>query len=290
MPKHTRRSPAHNNLLPFDEWVQKRYPDKKLLRMIGALDLIYLLYRAGIIEKKEDPAHEIAPIRRAIRKTASVPKPEDEQPVPKRGRRKTARRAGSKKKAAELTLEFDEAEPQPLPEPEAKARKDKPEPAPEPEPLMLNEETPEKSTKAKGAVWFGDEELEDADLRKTDLALAVGGIAVGFDVRTIDDEPETLLTVNNVPYRVSLVSPSMNLGGMLRTARVTYGELYVLGRAALGALSGEGYVSADEAERVIRALHEAGSTVTDLDIAYFTKDAKTKNRDTASIRVRFEPL
>lgn len=292
MNKHTRRTPAKQDLLPFEEWMRKRYPGKtpgkQLLRMIGAFDLMYLLYRAGLIEHAEEPEHEIAPIRRAIRKTAAVKTPEQEAEAvkPKRAR-KPARRAGSRKK--DLTIEFETAAPEPLPE-AASVEEKTPEPvaAPEPEPLELNEEAPAPS--AGGTLWLGDESLEDQDPRKTREPLGVNGIAVGFDTRTVDDERETLLVVNGTSYAVHLVTPPMNLSAMLQIARVTYGELYVLGRAALGAVSGEGYVPAAEAERIVWALSAAPGKTLDLDVAYFTRDAKTRNRASSVMRVRFEPV
>ena len=295
MNKHTRRTPAKKNLLPFNEWVEKNYPEntksRQLLRVIGALDLVYLLYRAGLIEHKEEvPKHEIAPIRRAIRKTASVKSTEEqaEEVKPKRTR-KPARRTGTRKKKAELALEFEHVESAPLPDTRSGDDVD-PEPVPEPEPLMLGEETPAKAPADTGSAWLGDEQLEDADPRKSAVPLGIGGITVGFDYRDIDDEREALLVVDDIPYRISLASPPMNLGRMLQIMRVSYGELYVLGRAALGAISGEGYISADEAERIVRALKHVGTEKTDLDISYFAKDAKTRSRTSAILRVRFEPV
>lgn len=295
MNKHTRRTTAKKTLLPFDEWVEKRYPEntksRQLLRVIGALDLVYLLYRAGLIEHKEEvPKHEIAPIRRAIRKTASVKTPEEQaEEVKSKRTRKPARRTGTRKKKAELALEFEHVESTSLPEVRAGSDAE-PEPVPEPEPLMLGDETPAKTPVDNGTTWLGDEQLEDTDPRKSAVPLGIGGITVGFDYRDIDDERETLLVVDDISYRISLVSPLMNLGRMLQIMRVSYGELYVLGRAALGALSGEGYISADEAERIVRALKNADSETADLDISYFTKDAKTRSRASGVVRVRFEAI
>lgn len=293
MNKHTRRTPAKQDLLPFEEWMRKRYPGKtpgrQLLRMIGAYDLLYLLYRAGLIEHAQEPEHEIAPIRRAIRKTAAVKTPEEQAEAVKPKRtRKPARRAGARKKT-DLTLEFETSAPEPMPAAAVTEEKPaEPEPAPEPEPLELNEEAPAPSS--RGTLWLGDESLEDTDPRKADIPLSVNGIAVGFDVRTVEDERETLLTVNGTAYAVRLVTPPMNLSAMLQIARVSYGELYVLGRAALGAVSGEGYVPAAEAERIVWALNAAPGKTLDLDVAYFTKDAKTRNRSSSVMRVRFEPV
>lgn len=294
MNKHPRPTPAKNRFLPFEEWMRQRYPEatpgRQLLRMIGAFDLLYLLYRAGLLAHMEQPAHEIEPIRRATRKTAAVKKPADEAtPAKAKRTKKATRRAGARTKTANLVLEFPPEAAEPLPEPSPAAEENTPDP--EPEPLVLHDDTtagPAASDATR--VWLDDDRLEDADPRKTNLALGIGGIAVSFETREIDDEPETLLVVHDIPYRVSLVSPSMNLSAMLQIARVTYGELYVLGRAALGALSGEGYVSAVEAERIVRALHAAGTKPVDLDVVYATKDAKTRQRDMFTLRVRFEPI
>jgi hypothetical protein len=160
----------------------------------------------------------------------------------------------------------------------------------EPEPLELDNEKPEEAPApvATGELaWLGDERLEEDDLRKTDINMGIDGITVSFETEDVDDEAETRLTVDGVSYRMTLSNPPLNLSRMVQTARVSYGELYVLGRMALGAISGSGYIPSDEAARIVRLLKEEGKT-TDIEVTYFTKDKSSRNRSSGTLSVRFE--
>lgn len=299
---------------------------RSILRACGALDAMYLMYRLGILKIKNSPiAHESAPIRRAMQATVNVePQPRTvaapvTQPMenviakkkkaapkvakPKVEKKTTKAKSAKKKKSTpvvdvkigakaddviaepEITIEFEKDLPvhTPAPEPEVVD-----EPI-EPEPLVFEEAHIEKKAPDGALLWLDSAELEDEDLRKTKLPLGLDGIRVSFESRDIDDETETLLCVNDSSYRMMLTSPSMNLSRMLQIARVSYGELYVLGRAALGAISGEGYIPADEVARIVRALNESSKTI-DLDVRYYSKDATSRSRTPSTIRIHAEHI
>ncbi len=195
----------------------------------------------------------------------------------------------------ELTIEF-EHKPEPV-----QQRMIEPAPAIliEPEPLELINETvttdsPSPGGRAAemergpgGEAWLDDERLEDADLRKTELKLAIDGITVAFEM-AYGDEDETLMVVNDVSWRAMLTSPALNLSKMVQILRVSYGELYILGRMALGAMSGDGYITASSAAEVVRALAAATGKTLELDVSYYDKDNTSKKRIAQTIHIRFE--
>lgn len=311
-------------ILSFEEWMERMYPHptsmRSFLHACGVLDLMYLMYRMGILKAKKEPiTHESAPIRRAMQATVKVetqprtvaapvtqpmenvvakkkkaapkttkPKKEKKVAKPKKPKAEapvTEVKAEEKTSEPEIMIEFEKDLPQPThtSEPERVA-----EPI-EPEPLVFEEAPAEKKMNEGELLWLDDPQWEDEDLRKTKLPLGIDGIRVSFESQDIDDERETLLCVNDHSYRLTLPSPAMNLSRMLQIARVSYGELYVLGRAALGALSGEGYIPADELSRIVHALNDAQKT-TDIDVTYYSKDKTSRTRKAASISITFERI
>jgi len=305
MIKRTQSSrPPH--ILPFQEWVEKKYPEKTpsrtLLRMIGALDLAYLVYRLQAKPETSVSAAEPVPAPKKSEPVKPI-KEKKVEPVQKKIVKKKeapAKKAPKAQKvsrapAQEITLEFHARHEEPEPEPIIEKKQEVQLPAPEPEPLELEQTAPEiraetKPEPAGDLVWFDDERLEEQDLRRTKISMGIDGIPVSFRTRDIDDERETLLRVNGVSYIATLSSPSLNLSQMLQIARVDYGELYVLGRMALGAISGEGYITAEEAARIVRALNTAGRNPIDMEIEYYTKDKTARSRTSEAMRIRFEPI
>jgi hypothetical protein len=289
MIKRTRTLKANREMLPFPEWVNKMFPEKnlkrKLLRAIGALDLAYLIYRLNPPKSKPvTTEHSIAPIRQAAQKTAGSDADTFVRTPPKRKR--VAKKILEKTDAPEVKLEFKKTKPEPLPAlDELTTEIQKPEPVREPEPLIFEEAEPEKPVITE-PVWFDDPRLDEQDIKKTDLPLGIDGITISFDAHTVDDEHETVITVDGTSYRAMLISPEMNLSAMLQVARVTSGELYVLGRAALGAISGEGHISSEETSRIVHMLKDAGNTI-DIDIEYSAKPKHIRNRTVASMKIRF---
>lgn len=292
MDKHTSPNGAH--ILPFDEWLEQRFPGKSakrtMLKMIGALDLAYLLYRMNAKpepEVKPAPAQK-KPVAKKPRIVPAMPEPEQHGHA-KHANKASTRRAPVKKenKPAELTIEFHQPA---VAMPVLKDDPVKAESAPEPEPLVLKEtiEAPAPRMLKPSMTWLDDERLEEEDPRRTDIRLGVDGIAVGFDTRDVDDERETLLTVDGVPFVLTTTSPALNLSAMVQIMRVNYGELYVLGRMALGAISADGYVTAEEAKRIILLLKESTAHAVDIDVEYFAKDKKSRNRTAEKIQIRFE--
>ncbi len=311
--------------LPFPEWVEQTYPEKtakrEFLRMIGALDLAYLMYRTKTIQKMQK-TQRIQKIDTTVTVPSMPLKVEEHKKQPTKPKKSTIVK---EEKKDEVTIEFEhKTQPHPSVGADTKAKKKpttkkapkkvkelkisfhketeptvirtpKAAPAPvvqeEPEPLVLHEEPLVESkpvAKKKGNTWLDDPSLEEVDLRKLKQPLSIGGITVSFRVRNNQGDDETVIEVNNVAWRASLTSPSLDLSAMAQIVRVSYGELYVLGRMALGAMSGEGYVNAQEAERIVKLLADAtGSTVT-CDISYFDKDAISKTRVSNIMHVRFE--
>lgn len=277
--------------LPFPAWMEKHYPRKtagrSILKMIGVLDAAYLLYRLQNNRKSEAMSVKSAPV--------IVEKPIKQEPKPrvkpvktpvKKVTKPTVKKVIEPKQEPELTIEFEHK-----PEPVAERMV---EPAPaipiEPEPMVWDEpetEKPVKKSSAK-AIWLDDERLEEVDLRKTDLALGIDGITVAFETAYDGDEDETLIVVNGTSWRAMLTSPALNLSKMAQILRVSYGELYVLGRMALGAMSGDGYITAADAANVIRSLAAADNKTVELDVRYYDKDNTSKKRTAQMIHIRFE--
>lgn len=265
-------------VLPFEEWLKQEYPEnttsKKFLHIIGALDIGYIMYRFQSKNKITNKPGQTALKERAVISPKIIqndllPK---EEPSP----------------AAELILDFTPTAETPVVIPPVIAQTTT---VKTPEPLVVQEVIVEEATPAKvqptGPVWFSDESLEDEDLRKTTIQLGIDRITVAFDVRDTQDERETLLMVNAVPYRVMLSKPLLNLSKTLQIARTSYGELYILGRMALGALSGEGYITAEEAARIVHTLAQEQKT-TEVDVMYFTKNKTSRTRTEAHMNIRFE--
>lgn len=290
----TQTSQAKKTILPFPAWVEKKYPKKtparSFLQMIGALDVAYLMYR---MNKQPETSSAVQPVM----KIPVMPlKVEDyKRPAPKKQTKPRTKKPTKPKKVEQdegLTMEFEyKAEPLPSPGRQAGGRRGVGGEAIEPEPLVLQEEPivkkPAKVSRSKTA-WLDDERLEDIDLRKTDLKLETNGIAVAFETSHSDDEEETVIVVNDVSWRALLTSPALNLSKMLQVAKVSYGELYVLGRMALGAMSGEGYIDADEAARIVSELSAAKNKTVELDVQYHDKDKTSKKRSTNTMVIRFE--
>jgi hypothetical protein len=296
--------------LPFPDWVDQTYPQKtaaiKFLRVIGALDVAYLMYvmKAEKLQKKEAEQKKKTPkIIPAMplkveeitieQKTDSEKKPAKPKAAKKEKSvtaEKPAKKAAKPKHVAkpktektdELTIEFEHK-----PEPIAAKKPVEKEPEPiEPEPLILHEE-PAAATPKRDA-WIDDESLEDIDLRKSGQVLKTGSTAVSFDVIDVDDEQETRLMVNEIAWRAMLPSPALNLSRMAQIIRVSYGELYTLGRMALGAMSGECYITADEATRIVSILAACTDKTTEVEVACFDRNKTSKNRKTSRVRIRFE--
>lgn len=282
--------------LPFPQWLEKHYPKntpaRSFLKMIGALDLAYLMYRAK------------TPARRSSKSTGGTKKVQKKvvpqvipamplkvedykKPAIKKSAKPRTKKPAKPEVSEELTIEF-EHKPEPI-----KEKVMEPVVEIEPEPLILNEEPiiekPAKPSHGK-TMWLDNEHLEDADLRKTHHKLETNGIAVAFETLYGDDEEETALVVNNVSWRALLTSPALNLSKMVQIVRATYGEVYILGRMALGAMSGEGYVSSHEATRIVETLASAKNKTIDVDVEYHDKDATSKKRGAHTIRIRFERL
>jgi hypothetical protein len=284
--------------LPFPEWVEKKYPRKNVkrsfLKIIGALDLAYLMYRMGTKNEppKKDEAPRIIPPMPLKVEDHRRPTVKKEIKPRKKGTAKTSKpkQQGFVPAAPELTVEFEH-------KPESvKPRTIEPAPATpiEPEPLELETEQisehPAAAVPGRGSKWLDDESLEETDLRKLKTPLKSGNVSVTFETQDRDGEEETVITVNDVSWRVMLPSPALNLSKMLQIVRISYGELYVLGRMALGAMSGEGYVSSDEAARIIALLAAADSKTLELDVQYHDKDKTSKKRGTFTVTIRFEKI
>jgi hypothetical protein len=273
---------SDNRPLPFPAWMEKKYPHKtaarSFLKMIGALDIAYLMYRMGTKTETTEKPQTSHMIPAMPLKVEEYKKPQTKKAVKPR-----AKKPAAPKKEPELTVEF-EHKPEPLKTPR------EPLPTIEPEPLELEAEaimeTP--AAKKKNTVWLDDQSLEDIDLRKSRHELTHGSVTLSFDVQDIDDEEETQIIVNNTAWRIMLPSPSMNLSRMAQIVRISYGEIYVLGRAALGAMSGEGYVSSDEVIRIAEALAATDKKTLVLDVQYYDKDATSKKRTPHTIGIRFE--
>lgn len=247
-----------NSILPFPAWVEKTYPKKtpvrSFLQMIGALDIAYMMYRMKI-QKQPSPAAE--------RKKHIIPP----MPLNVEDHKKIEDNA-----EPELTVEF-EHKPEPI---IAHTTKKIDEEAIEPEPLQLQSDAADLNI------------LEDIDLLKTKQALTMQGISFALESIYGNDEEETTLLINNVSWRAFLPSPELNLSKMLQVARMSDGELYVLGRMALGAMSGEGYVTADNLLSVLRSLAETKEKICTIEVPYFDKGVGSKKRTTHTIRIRFQ--
>ncbi len=309
--KHTKSTSAQP--LPFPDWVEQTYPQKtaavKFLRAIGALDLAYLLYvmktekkqKTQVSEKKEAPAIVPAmPLKveeitleyateiqeKKIKKTAV--KKEKKEPAKKPATKTSKPKKIVKptgKKDDELTIEF-EHKPEPV---KAHTQIQKEPELIEPEPLVLHDEPiVEEAKQPSNQTWIDDESLEDVDLRKSGQVLKTNGITVSFDVIDVDDEEETRLMVNGTAWRIMLPSPALNLSRMAQIVRVSYGELYVLGRMALGAMSGECYITAEEAARIVGELAAVTTDSTELDVTCFDKNKTSKSRKSSIVRIRFD--
>lgn len=287
---HTKRAP---HILPFEEWVAEKYPhntaSRTLLKLIGALDLAYLLYR--LQAKPEEKVAKVEKVTKGaevekVVKVEKVLKVVKEEKVLKVKKVKKVTKVAKVKKEPEpeVTVEFHEdIEPVQTREPE-------PVEQPEPEPLVIESEPEPVPTSTKNLTWIDDASLEEQDILRTKTSLGIDGITVEFDTRDIDDERETRLRVNGISYVIMLPSPALNLSQMLQIARVTYGELYVLGRMALGAISGEGYITTDEATRAVHTLHEAGKKEVQMDIQYYAKDKTARSRTPLTQRIIFKPV
>lgn len=191
----------------------------------------------------------------------------------------------------ELTIEFKKPRKEPIviehKEPEVIA------PLPEPEPLALEIE-PEVKVSPRvlkpSIMWIDDPLLEDADIRRTDAVIGIDGTPITFEKRDLEEDTETLLGIGNVLWRLTMTAPTLNLSRMVQVMRVSYGELYVLGRMALGALSAEGYVTADEAARIVRMLKDASENVLDIDVTYFTRNKTVRTRKVSTVHIHFERI
>ncbi len=329
--------------LPFPAWLEQTYPEKtakrEFLRMIGALDVAYLMYRTKRTEKKQrmQKTQRIQRIDTTVRVPSMPLKVEEHTKLQKKKTQKKPAKdeitmefdhkpatsvvdapqqhrgvypesvewvgavkiAKAPKKAKNLTISFHkEADPviihpKKIPAPVVH---ETPEPLVlEIEPTIENPAAPRSLSRAeprggRGSKksWLDDPLLEETELRKLKQPLTTDGITVSFDVRNNQGDDETVITINNTAWRALLTSPSLDLSAMAQIVRVSYGELYVLGRMALGAMSGEGYIESAEAVRIVTLLAEAtGSTVT-CDITYFDKDAASKTRTSNFLHVRFE--
>lgn len=282
-------------ILPFPAWMEKHYPRKtagrSLLKMIGILDAAYLIYRLQNNGKSEAVSEKPTPV--------IVEQPIEQKPKPavkpvkdsaKKVTKPKAKKIAEVKVEPELTIEF-EHKPEPVAE-----RMIEPAPAIpiEPEPMVWDEPEVEKPVKAplrgriEKTVWLNDERLEEVDLRKTDLNLGTDGITVAFETAYDGDDKETLIVVNGISWRAMLTSPALNLSKMVQILRVSYGELYILGRMALGAMSGDGYVTSADAADVIQSLAATGNKTAELDVRYYDKDNTSKKRTAQMIHIRFE--
>lgn len=277
--------------LPFPAWMEKHYPRKtagrSILKMIGALDAAYLIYRLQNNGKSETVSEKPTPV--IVEKPIEQKTKPDMKPakVPaKKVTKPKVKKIVERKEEPELHIEF-EHKPEPVAE-----RMVEPVPAIpiEPEPMVWDEPETEKPVKKSStkAIWLDDERLEEVDLRKTDLALGIDGITIAFETAYDGDEDETLIVVNGTSWRAMLTSPALNLSKMVQILRVSYGELYVLGRMALGAMSGDGYITATDASEVIRSLAAAGNKTIELDVRYHDKDSTSKKRMSQMIHIRFE--
>ncbi len=296
--------------LPFTEWVEQTYPQKsagiKFLRAIGALDLAYLMYvmKTEKAQKKQKPEKKpvtphiipVMPLKvedvvleqpKTVQKPKVAPKPVKEKvhATPVKTAKPKTKKVKKTPDEAELTIEF-EHKPEPLPEPKKIEKASEPI---EPEPLILDDEPMIEEVKKPGKnVWIDDESLEDIDLRKSGQTLTTGDVTASFDVVDIDDEQETQLIVNGTAWRAMLPSPALNLSRMAQIVRASYGELYVLGRMALGAMSGECTIAADEAARIVTELAACTTSTCEIDITCFDRNKTSKNRKSSIVRIRFD--
>lgn len=267
MPSRIRRTKAPATL-SFSDWLEREHPEKTpmrtVLRMIGVLDIAYLFHRFGPGKAAPEPRRENPILRRAVEKTAGPIAP-----------LRPARRARAAKPEARITHKE-----RPVAPPETKRAE--PVKEIEPEPIVIEEAPMPEDT---GPVRL-DDRTSDVDILKSRRPLLIAGSTVTFEKREIDGEEETLLSIDDRIWRLTLTSPSMNLSAMTQVVRTVSGELHLLGRMALGALSGEAYVSAEEARRITEMLKTATGTC-DIDVTYASKDASTRNRTYASTRIRF---
>ncbi len=298
MNPHPHQEPA-KRILPFHEWMELAYPRasamRTFLKAIGVMDVHYLLYRLGYTTVKEKATHTSDPVRRAIQKTATVKAPVAE---PTKTVTKQVKKPAKPKKAKailppkELTMEFTEKH---LPKEELK-----PEPAPveviEPEPLVLNDEpvaepTPEPEPKkhdASTTYWLDDAALENEDLLKTKKKLSIDGITIALKFADNNGEQEAVVFVGHKTFRAQDPGTQMNLSAVLQKARVDSGELYVFGSTAFGAITGKGYVTATELQRVIHLLNDSESKTVDVHIEYFDADSSSRTRKQNTLDIRFE--
>lgn len=286
MTPNSHQPPA--NILPFPEWVEKKYPKKtpaqKMLKLIGALDLAYLFYRFTTKNKKpkETPPMDSKPVKPPVVHTVKKATRPRTRPS-----KKTIVSPNPIPNPQELTIEFKKPRKQPI----VIEHTQPVQPTPEPEPLTLEIE-PEVKTSPRvlkpSMTWLDDPLLEDEDIRRTDMVIGVDGTPVTFEKRDIEEDTETLLGIGGTTWRLTMTSPALNLSRMVQTMRVSYGELYVLGRMALGALSGEGYIPADEAARVVRMLKDSQENILDADVVYYARNKTVRTRKASTIRVRFE--
>jgi len=261
--------------------------------MIGALDLAYLVYRmkpqrqAPVLSSVEgfSPAESTSAIPPVPLKVEEVKKIPKMPKSPKKPRKKS-----------DLKIEF-EHRPEPTPKHVSEQQAFVPAASIEPEPLIFDEKAipplrEGKQTARRGAggeaKWLNDPTLENEDLRKSGAELKKGDITLSFVVQEKNEEEETQVMINGTSWRIMLPSPALNMSAMTQVVRVSYGELYVLGRMAHGTVSGEAYIAAAEVERVARLIAGTSDASVVCDIAYFDKDATSKKRMQHTTSIRFE--
>lgn len=292
-PKQTERTKP-KVVLPFAEWMERAHPKpshmRTFLKFIGVLDVQYLLYRMGYFQLEEKVTHTSDPVRRAIQKTAAAKAPvtkPTENVVKKVAKPKKPRQPKKTKEVTskELSMEFSEKKM-----PKGPPIADEPtqtEPV-EPEPLVLNDEPEPKKPETSGSLWFGDAALEDEDLLKTDKTLTVDGIEVGFESADNNGDDEILLRIGMKRFRLIHATMKMNLSNALQKARVDNGELYVYGSTAFGAITGKGYIAAEELSRIAHTLESSDDNIVPGTIDYHSAESTARNRTKHTLDVLFE--
>lgn len=274
--KHKPTIKEQSSILPFPAWVEKTYPKKtpirSFLQMIGALDMAYMMYRMGTKMTK-------SPRSPTIKKTVTQPH------IPSIPLVVEDHKKIEEDTEPELNIEFHQ-------QPEAvhtHASKPVEEKEIEPEPLELHADTISANTqKEQEDIWLDSPSLEDIDIRKTQHVLSTRGITFALEQIYGSDEEETAIVIQGTSWRAFLASPVVNLSKMLQIARVSHGELYILGRMALGAMSGEGYITSEELTNVMHTLAQTTGNTCEIEVQYYDKEKTAKKRTAHTIHIRFQ--
>lgn len=237
--------------LPFPAWVEKTYPKKTPVRsFLHIIGALDIAYMVYRMKMDKQPPKVSEPKKHSI---PPMPlKVEDHKKIEDNAE-------------PELNIEFEI----------------------EPEPLIAHT-SPSLNPSPEGRGTSRTPPLEDIDLLKTKQALILEGISLALEPIYGSDEEETALVINNISWRAFLPSPELNLSKMLQVARMSDGELYVLGRMALGAMSGEGYVTADDLLSILRSLAETKEKTCTVEVPYYDKWAGSKKRTAHTIHIRFQ--